>query len=185
MSLTADCVVAFVWAKLLSGGFASWNESFQIGETMTFHRMLLAILAAVCFAGVSPAYAVDTWPVDSQPIMSGLEARHVDTSLPISIFATFGTRQGELVIAPREHRLAAGRLYKLVITNPSYLVHFVEVPFVRGAPHGPDYAVQEIILRPGQSTAMVFMTDKKGSFALDCALPGHRKAGMTSSVIVG
>lgn len=184
MSLTAVCVVAFIWAKLLSRGFASWSEPFQIGEAMTFHRILLAILAAVFFAGVSPAYAVDTWPVDSQPIMSGGNP-HFDSNLPISIFATFGTRQGELVIAPGEHRLAAGKLYKLVITNPSYLVHFVEVPFVRGAPHGPDYAVQEIILRPGQSTAVVFMTDKKGSFALDCARPRHRNAGMTSSVIVG
>ena len=151
---------------------------------MTFHRNLLAIVAAVCFAGLGPAFAVDTWPIDSQPSMSGLEARHVDTSLPISIFAKFGTRQGDFVIAPQEYRLMAGKLYKLVITNPSYMVHFIEVPFVRGAPHGSDYAVQEVILRPGQSTTIVFMTYKKGIFSLDCALPGHRKAGMTSSVTI-
>ena len=165
------------------------------GDAMS-KRALIA-LAAVCawMAGSASLQAADPRPLAAEP-------SEKTTVVQISL----GTDLDELVITPEKLRLVTGRLYKLVIQNPSFTTHYFWAPEfggyatwtdrVRfdkgdvklrntGAEEEEEYSTWEIKIEPGGTAIWEFVPVIAGRYKFGCSLPEHAHAGMEGEFEVG
>ena len=60
--------------------------------------------------------------------LAGAQAAEFVKQEPIEVIVQLGTKSGELEISPSELKLKAGKLYRLVLNNPSNITHYLSVP---------------------------------------------------------
>ena len=140
----------------------------------------------------------------------GVEAAEQRTQTPIEIVVDFGTENDDFMLVPRKLTLRAGQLYRLVLRNPSGVVHYVsgrsisDAVRTRGIEVGGGDADQgwfpllgpsvdawvwelergSILLRPGKQVAWVFVPIQTGSYRFGCAMRSHVEAGMLGEITV-
>ncbi len=140
---------------------------------------------------------------------------HAAKAQPTEIRVEFGTPapSGTYAINPRQIRMTTGKLYKLVLTNPGTVTHYVTAPafdgaiatrsivvskgevrgnfaltaahYINRATADPMRSVQWIELRPGGRAEWVFVANRSGRYSLECAMPAHKEAGMTAQIVIG
>ncbi|MBI2880715.1 MAG: biphenyl 2,3-dioxygenase [Candidatus Tectomicrobia bacterium] len=110
---------------------------------------------------------------------------------PIVVEVRLGSRQGHLAFEPKELTFETGRLYKLVLINPSPVKHYfsalrfaaaVWTRKVQDAGMEVKGAIREIELLPGKRAEWFFVPVQAGVFELRCTIPGHAEAGMIGRV---
>lgn len=110
-----------------------------------------------------------------------------------------GNAKGELLFAPGELEFETGKLYKLVLSNPSPVAHYFSAPALAGAVftrkvqvNGADGkaigevkgSVAELEVYPGGTVEWWFVPVKTASGELNCTIAGHAEHGMTGKVKV-
>jgi uncharacterized cupredoxin-like copper-binding protein len=103
---------------------------------------------------------------------------------PIRVVLQFGTETKNFAMTPKALRLEKGKLYKLVIVNPSKTAHFVLAPEF-GAAIDSISLTQGVALRQGDHQVWYFAADQAGTYDIRCGHEAHAKAGMVGKIIVG
>ena len=151
--------------------------------------------AAICawMAGSASLQAANTRSLAAEPF----EKTNV-------VQVTLGTYLDELVIAPEKLRFVTGRLYKLVVKNPSLTTHYFWAHEFGGyattyrvwvdggdvklrnieAEEGKTYSTWEIKIEPGGMAIWEFVPVMAGRYKFGCSLPEHAHAGMESELEV-
>ncbi len=159
-------------------------------------KRLGVALAAICawMAGSASLQAADTRSLAAEPF----EKTNV-------VQVTLGSDLDELVIAPEKLRLVTGRLYKLVVKNPSSTTHYFWAPEFGGYATWTDrarvdkgdvklrkieaeereaYSTWEIKIEPGGTAVWEFVPVMAGRYKFGCSLPEHAHAGMEGELEV-
>ncbi len=111
-----------------------------------------------------------------------------------------GSKSGQLAYFPNHLEFETGKLYKLVIHNPSPQKHYLAAPGLAGAvftrkvevkgDHGEMIGeikgvISEIELGPGGTAEWYFVPVKTGTrMELSCSIAGHKEGGMTGTVTI-
>jgi len=119
---------------------------------------------------------------------------------PIEIKVALGDEKNAMRFYPEQIEMETGKLYRLLLTNPSPQKHYfysagmADAVFTRKVQiNGADGKViaevkghiREIEVYPGGSAEWWFVPVKTGSFNdLVCTIPGHGEAGMVGSVTI-
>ena len=119
---------------------------------------------------------------------------------PISLKVNLGNTKNELRFIPGTLRLESGKLYKLVLTNPSPQKHYFSSVGMSQAVYtrkvqinGADGnaiaevngGISEIEVYPGGTAEWWFVPVKTGNFAdLKCTIAGHAEGGMVGQIII-
>lgn len=118
---------------------------------------------------------------------------------PVEIRVQLGNPQGEMLFAPNELNFETGKLYKVVLSNPSPVAHYFTSPALSGAVftrkvqvNGPDGkaiseikgSVSELEVYPGGTVEWWFVPIKTTSGELKCTIAGHAEHGMVGKVNV-
>lgn len=120
-------------------------------------------------------------------------AEDLSEQAPIEVKVSLGTKGGHLKFSPARLNFKAGRLYKLVLDNPSSKKHYfsalqfaaaVWTRKVETAGAEIKGAIREIELKPGGRAEWFFVPVKAGSFGLRCTIAGHGEAGMVGTITV-
>jgi len=110
---------------------------------------------------------------------------------PIRVAVKLGSKGGALVFEPNQLSFQTGKLYKLVIENPSPSKHYFSALRFASAvwtrkveADGIEIkgSVREIEVKPGGEAEWFFVPVKTGSFGLECTIPGHAEAGMVGTI---
>ncbi len=133
-----------------------------------------------------------------QPTAFG--AGDLSQQTPVELRVQLGDDKGALRYNPAKIELETGKLYRLVLSNPSPEKHyfssdgFSQAVFTRKVQvNGSDGKavaevkgfVREIEVYPNASTEWWFIPIKTGQFTdLKCTIPGHSEAGMVGQIIV-
>ena len=143
---------------------------------------------------------------------AGTQAIGYGRQMPIEMVLALGTKSGEPVITPSELKLQTGKLYKLIVINPSDATHYLSVPEFGTAVHtskidaqggavkrtgfqnpratlarsatSSSRKVQEIEVRPGAAAVWYFTPVRTGSYKFGCAIPAHADEGMVGKILV-
>ena len=109
-----------------------------------------------------------------------------------------------LAMAPKELSLVTGKLYRLVIKNPSSATHYFWAPELGGyaswtdrisvdkgkvglrtvGKPGNQYATWEVKILPGGTAVWSFVPEVAGLYKFGCSHPAHQAAGMTGEINV-
>ena len=112
---------------------------------------------------------------------------------PIKMVVDLGTAGGKLVFTPNKLSFETGKLYKLVLKNPSKNKHYFSALRFAAAvwtrkveTNGSEIkgAVREIELKPGGAAEWFFVPVQAGSFAVECTIPGHADYGMVGRITI-
>ncbi len=118
---------------------------------------------------------------------------------PVEIRVQLGNAKGEMLFAPNELNFETGKLYKIVLSNPSPVAHYFTSPALSGAVftrkvqvNGPDGkaigeikgSVSELEVYPGGTVEWWFVPVKTASGELKCTIAGHAEHGMVGKVSV-
>mgnify|MGYP005843157125 CR=1 FL=1 len=112
---------------------------------------------------------------------------------PIEMVVELGTVGGELAFSPNKLSFETGKLYKLILKNPSKDKHyfsalrFAAAVWTRKVENdGSEIkgAVREIELKPGGTAEWFFVPVAAGGFPLECIIPGHAEGGMVGQITV-
>jgi uncharacterized cupredoxin-like copper-binding protein len=131
---------------------------------------------------------------------SVLAAGDLTQQTPIELKVKLGDETGALRFAPAEIVFETGKLYRLVLANPSPAKHyfssdgFSQAVFTRKVQvNGPDGKavaeikglIREIEVYPNGSAEWWLIPLKAGTFIdLKCTIPGHTEAGMVGRIVV-
>jgi len=102
---------------------------------------------------------------------------------PIQVVLQFGTETKNFAMTPKALRLEKGKLYRLVIVNPSKTAHFVLAPEF-GAAIDSIHLTQGVALRQGDQQVWYFAADQAGTYGIMCGYNAHAKAGMVGKINV-
>ncbi len=164
-------------------------------------HLAMAVATAIVWAwsgGIVSVEAVDTWPVE-QSYMNHSQQQ------PIEVVIQLGTAGGNLVITPRNLVFEKGKLYKVVLKNPSDVEHRLSVVSlassvktlakpavdrgeVKGGlnlkTRGPSfgYRVREIEVAPGGTAEWSFIPVREARVDIGCKIDGHAEAGMVATI---
>lgn len=144
--------------------------------------------------------------------LAGTQAVGYGKQKPLEMVLELGTKSGELVITPSELKLQTGKLYKLIVTNPSNVTHYLSVPEfgtavqtskigVQGGeinrtgfqnPRATlarsvaslSFKVQAIEVWPGGMAEWTFTPVRAGSYKFGCGIPAHAHEGMVGKIRV-
>ena len=120
-------------------------------------------------------------------------AADLSRQTPIEVRATLGTKGGGLVFSPDRFSFQTGRLYKLVLENPSPAKHYFSAPGfaaavwtrkVETASAEIKGVIREIELKPGGRAEWFLVPVQAGTFGLSCTIKGHAEAGMVGRITV-
>lgn len=118
---------------------------------------------------------------------------------PVEIRIQLGNAKGEMLFAPNELSFETGKLYKVVLTNPSPVAHYFASSTLSGAVftrkvqvNGPDGkaigeikgSASELEVYPGGTVEWWFVPVKTASGDLKCSIAGHAEHGMVGKVSV-
>ncbi|MEW6348269.1 MAG: biphenyl 2,3-dioxygenase [Thermodesulfobacteriota bacterium] len=145
---------------------------------------ILACAAIVCLGGTGFAIA----------------AGDMTAQTPVEVNVQLGDKGDALRFVPNRIDLETGKLYKLVLHNPSSVAHYFSseglsrAVFTRKAQvFGPDGktiaeikgSISEIEVYPGGTAEWWFVPVKAGTFNdLKCPIKGHTEAGMVGTVTI-
>jgi uncharacterized cupredoxin-like copper-binding protein len=132
---------------------------------------------ATQYAGLA-RYGVDRHP----PLV--MQYAELTGPEPIQVVLQFGTETRNLALTPETLRFEKGKLYKLVIVNPSKTAHFVSAPEF-GAAIDSISLTQGVALRQGDQQVWYFVADQAGTYDIMCGHKAHADAGMVGKIIVG
>ncbi len=141
-------------------------------------RYLIAALAAV---------------YGSLAALAGAQAADLSKQEPIEMVIQLGTEYGDLVFQPKELTFETGKLYKLVLRNPSEAKHylsglrFASAVWTRKVETGQAElkgAIREIKLLPGGEAEWYFVPVQAGTFDFGCTISGHAEAGMVGKITI-
>ena len=150
-------------------------------------RQIFTAIAAVgvAVAGLTAAHAADTW---------------FEQNLRMEV----GTTHNDFVVTPSNRTLLRGMKYRLLISNPSTMTHYLSLAELNDAVRTVDVALSDssqvmkapdartttnphsdmvitarpIELRPAETIEWVFTPVRRGDYAFACLIPDHAKAGM-------
>lgn len=139
---------------------------------------MLALAIASFFAWGIQSSAIAKSPLKQKPAIVRVE---------------LGTLEGSLRFVPDSLEFREGKLYSLVLENPSPVKHYftakdfadaiwtrkVEVAGAEVKGH-----VNNVELKPGAELEWVFVPIKPGTYSLICPLPGHGETGMKGEIVV-
>ncbi len=148
------------------------------------HAILYSFLGAILLSGPAGALA----------------AGDLTQQAPIEVNVSLGDDAGALRFNPAEIELETGKLYRLVLANPSPVKHyfssdgFSQAVYSRKVQvNGPDGkalaeikgAIREIEVYPKASAEWWLIPLKTGTFTdLKCTIPGHSEAGMVGRIVI-
>lgn len=110
---------------------------------------------------------------------------------PVVVKITLGSEKGNLSFSPSKLTFETGKLYKLVLTNPSLHKHyftslgFAAAVWTRKVQDGSmevKGSIREIEMLPGGTAEWFFVPVQTGVFELYCHVKGHREAGMVGTI---
>ena len=81
----------------------------------------------------------------------------------------------EFAYEPREIKVKAGQPVKLVLENKGVIEHDIVVDRL---------GLKTAAIQPGKTAELTFTPKAKGRFRFFCAVPGHKEAGMTGTLVV-
>ncbi len=140
--------------------------------------------------------------------LAGAQAASYGVPESVSAFVQFGTKTDDMVITPNTLVFERGKLYRLVIENPSDITHYFtplqfreivktrSVQVTRGEVQGINrhggrfalnaapYRLTKIEIRPGGSGEWLFEPLQAGTFDFQCDVPAHANAGMVGKIVV-
>ena len=120
-------------------------------------------------------------------------AADLSSQTPIEVRVSLGSKTGALRFSPNALTFETGKLYKLVLVNPSGAKHyFTAVGFAAAVwtrkveTPGAEIkgAIREIELKPGGRAEWFFVPVKAGIFHLRCTIRGHAEGGMVGRITV-
>jgi uncharacterized cupredoxin-like copper-binding protein len=164
-------------------------------------HLAMAVATAAVWAwsgGMVSVEAIDTWPLEQSYMVPSQQQ-------PIEVVIQLGTASGDLVITPRNLVFEKGKLYTVVLKNPSQFEHRLLVVSIASAVktltmpavdrgqvkgglsmkiRGPsfDYRVREIDVAPGGTAEWSFIPVREASVNIGCRIDGHAKAGMVATI---
>ncbi len=112
---------------------------------------------------------------------------------PIVMRVQLGTVENELVFIPNVLTFETGKLYKLILTNPSPQAHyfsaleFAAAVWTRNVETRDVEAkgvIREIEVLPKGTAEWFLVPVQAGTFGLRCHRPGHHKGGMVGTITV-
>lgn len=119
---------------------------------------------------------------------------------PVELKVQLGDAKDGMRFVPSELQLETGKLYRLVLLNPSPQKHYFssaglsEAVFTRKVQiNGPDGkaivevkgTIREIEVYPNATAEWWFVAVKAGTFGdLRCTIPGHAERGMKGAIVV-
>ena len=155
-----------------------------MGGLMKRYGVLSGILLLVLFASPTTAFA----------------AGDLSRQAPVELRVQLGDEKGVRRFFPEKLELETGKLYRLILSNPSPEMHYFssdalsQAVFTRKVQvNGPDGkpiaeikgSIREIEVYPKASTEWWFVPIKTGQFTdLKCTVQGHTEAGMVGQIIV-
>jgi uncharacterized cupredoxin-like copper-binding protein len=122
-------------------------------------------------------------PADRHPPAAAVFAG-LDKQEPIQVVLQFGTETKNFALTPETLRLEKGKLYKLVIVNPSKTAHVVSAHEF-GVAIDSISLMRGVALKQGEQQAWYFVADQAGTYDIMCAYKAHADAGMMGKIIVG
>ena len=142
------------------------------------------LLTGIIFPLILITFVVLSWPI---------AAADLSRQPAVEVHVSLGTEGGALTFSPNELTFQTGKLYKLVLENPSRSKHYfsalrfaaavwtrkveTEVAEVKGA-------IREIELKPDGRAEWYFVPVQAGTFDLQCTILGHAEAGMVGKITV-
>jgi uncharacterized cupredoxin-like copper-binding protein len=102
---------------------------------------------------------------------------------PIQVVLQFGTETKSFALTPKSLRFETGKLYKLVIVNPSKTAHVVFAPEF-GVAIDSISLTQGVALKQGDRQTWYFVADQAGTYDIMCGHKAHVEAGMMGKIIV-
>jgi uncharacterized cupredoxin-like copper-binding protein len=138
-------------------------------------------------------------PLTIYPVAANAEG-DLTKQKPIELKVKLGTGKNALSFTPNVIELRTGKLYKLVLVNPSPQAHYfsseglAQAVFTRkvqvNGKDGKPIAevkgqVRELEVYPGGTAEWWFVPVKAGEFSdLKCTMPGHVEGGMTGRIVI-
>jgi uncharacterized cupredoxin-like copper-binding protein len=129
-----------------------------------------------------------------------LGAGDLTQQIPIDIKVQLGDEKNSLRFVPNMIELETGKLYRLILSNPSAEKHYFsseglsQAAFTRKVQvNGADGkalaevkgVIREIEVYPNAVTEWWFVPIKAGQFGdLKCTIPGHAEAGMVGRITI-
>ncbi len=129
-----------------------------------------------------------------------LGAGDLTQQIPIDIKVQLGDEKNALRFVPDKIELETGKLYRLILSNPSTEKHYFsseglsQAAFTRKVQvNGADGkalaevkgVIREIEVYPNAVTEWWFVPIKAGQFGdLKCTIPGHAEAGMVGRITI-
>jgi uncharacterized cupredoxin-like copper-binding protein len=112
---------------------------------------------------------------------------------PLVVEVKLGSREGHLAFEPKDLKFETGKLYKLILVNPSPVKHYfsalrfaaaVWTRKVQDKSMEVKGAIREIEILPGKRAEWFFVPVQAGVFVLRCTVKGHAEAGMIGRIAV-
>lgn len=112
---------------------------------------------------------------------------------PTTVKVQLGTKDNRLAFQPNLLTFETGKLYKLVLTNPSSSKHyftsegFAAAIWTRKVQDGSmevKGAIREVELLPGSRVEWWFVPVKTGTFRLYCHVDKHAELGMVGKITI-
>ncbi len=125
--------------------------------------------------------------------VAGSRAADLSKQEPIEVAIQLGSASGDLIFEPNKLTFETGKLYKLVLTNPSTDKHYLSALRFAAAvwtrkvetEHAEiKGAIREIELKPGGEAEWFFVPVQAGTFAITCTILGHADAGMVGEMTI-
>jgi uncharacterized cupredoxin-like copper-binding protein len=134
------------------------------------------------------------------PLVSAQAAGDLTRQEPVEIKVALGNEKDALRFFPEKIEMETGKLYRLLLTNPSPQKHYfysagmADAVFTRKVQiNGVDGKaiaevkgqIRKIEVYPGGTAEWWFVPVKTGSFNdLLCTIPGHGESGMVGSITI-
>ena len=125
--------------------------------------------------------------------LAGAQAADLSKQEPIEMVIQLGTESGELVFKPNKLTFEMGKLYKLVLQNPSGVKHYLSglrfaaavwTRKVETGQAGIKGAIREIKLLPGGEAEWYFVPVQAGTFDFGCTISVHAEADMVGKITI-
>ena len=111
----------------------------------------------------------------------------------VEVPVLLGSKDGALEFQTSTLMFDTGKLYMLVLENPSNVTHgFSAIGFARAVwtdkllMNGGEFTgpIHEFTVPPGGKVEWSFVPVQPGTYDLECSVPGHVEAGMKGSVLI-
>ena len=107
----------------------------------------------------------------------------LDRGEPIQMVLRLGTENDDFALTPKTLRFEKGKHYRLLIVNPSRVIHYISAQTF-GAAIGSKNLTRGVALEPSDQHLWNFVADQEGTYDIRCDIETHAEAGMVGKIIV-